>query len=149
MTIREGIAAAMALAALALAIIIGSAVRATWTSTHTTAALVGGLFVLGFALYAVSQAIGVELSARRPGAGAPAALHMTAGGGAHPVDPTTAHMQLLRLMDQQLRVQQRLDQRSLQAPPSLPDDLGQWAAPVWLGQDEGQPMVRPDGGWGA
>lgn len=150
MTIREGIAAALALLGLVLAVIIGSAVRATWTSTHTTAALVGGLLVLGFGLFAVSQAIGVELSTRRPGAGAAPNLTLTHGGGAAPLDPMAAHMALLRLMDQQLRVQQRMDQRGL-LPPAGAEDLGQFVAHDYgiPTEPEGRTMHRPEGGWGA
>lgn len=150
MTIRDSIAAALVLAALALAVIIGLAVRATWTATHTTAALVGGLLVLGFGLFAVSQAIGVELSTRRPAAPPAPSLTLTQGGGAAPLDPMAAHMALLRLMDQQLKVQGRMDQRGI-LPPVGGEDLGQFVSHdgAWQAAPEGGVMRRPEGGWGA
>lgn len=151
MSIREGVAAALALAGLVLGVIIGLAVQRTWTSTHTTAALVGGLLVVGFGLFAVSQAIGVELSTRRPGAGAAPNVTLTHAGGAAPLDPMAAQMALLRLMDQQLRVQHRMDQRGL-LPPAGAEDLGQFVAHDWGIQRPPEPpegvMRRPEGGWG-
>lgn len=138
MNIRDTAAALLGIGVLVVAGLIGSAVRATWTPTHTTAALVGGLLILGIAAAGVSHAVGVALADRRQQTGAPS---VTVQGGSQ-ADPVAAQLMLMRLMSAQLGVQERMDRRGL--PPVRDDMLGDWQATGWAVPEK--PADRWEGG---
>lgn len=123
MSIRDTASALLGLGVLVVAGLVGTAVQRTWTSTHTTAALVGGLLILGLAAVAVSNALGVALADRRQQAAPPS---VTVTGSHGQADPMAAHLMMLRLLDQTMRVQGQMEQRGVLTGSHPADRLGDW-----------------------
>lgn len=120
MNIRDAAATLLGLGVLVVAGLVGTAVRATWTPTHTTAALVGGLLILGLTAAGVSHAVGVALADRRQQAAPPS---VTVQGAGSQADPVAQQLLLLRLMRESMNVQTQMDRR---LPPVRDDMLGDW-----------------------
>jgi len=136
MSIRDTAAALLGLGVLVVAGLVGTAVRATWTATHTTAALVGGLLILGLAAVAMSNALGVALADRRQQAAPPS---VTVTGAHGQADPMTAHLMMLRLLDQTMKVQGQMERRGMLPTGHPADGLGEWQVSGYAVPD--QPAV--------
>lgn len=123
MSIRDAAAALLGLGVLVVAGLVGTAVQRTWTSTHTTAALVGGLLILGLAAVAMSNALGVALADRRQQTSPPS---VTVTGAHGQADPMAAHLMMLRLLDQTMKVQGQMERRGMLPAAHPADGLGDW-----------------------